>query len=62
MPLHGHLGHASAGALHGDGGYDAQKCSEYMKNFRDEGRGAVCGLCMKACPLTKASIGTNVTK
>ena len=42
-----------AGALHGDGGYDAQKCSEYMKNFRDEGRGAVCGLCMKACPLTQ---------
>lgn len=44
-----------AKALEGapDGGFDAAKCSEYMKNFRDEGRGAVCGLCMKACPLTR---------
>ncbi|MBQ6183080.1 MAG: epoxyqueuosine reductase [Clostridia bacterium] len=42
-----------AGALDSENGYDARKCSEYMKNFRDEGRGAVCGLCMKACPLTQ---------
>ena len=48
-----------AGALSADG-YDPQKCSEYMKNFRDEGRGAVCGLCMKACPLTKAYIGARI--
>ena len=43
-----------AGAL--DAGYDPEKCSDHMKNFRDEGRGAVCGLCMKACPLTREYI------
>lgn len=30
--------------------FDAKKCSEYMKTFKDIGRGAVCGLCMAACP------------
>ncbi|MDP4132434.1 MAG: epoxyqueuosine reductase [Bacillota bacterium] len=31
--------------------FDAQKCSEYMKNnFKDIGRGAVCGICMRYCP------------
>jgi len=43
-----------AGAL--NSGFDPEKCSSYMKNFRDEGRGAVCGLCMKACPLTRGYI------
>ncbi|MBQ9747387.1 MAG: epoxyqueuosine reductase [Clostridia bacterium] len=29
---------------------DAKKCSEHMKTYKDIGRGAVCGLCMRACP------------
>lgn len=33
-----------------EGFFDAEKCSQYMKNFRDIGRGSVCGLCIKACP------------
>lgn len=32
--------------------FDPQKCSEYMKrNFQHIGRGAVCGICMKVCPI-----------
>lgn len=31
--------------------YDAPACSEYMKRkFKDIGRGAVCGICMRHCP------------
>lgn len=31
-----------------------QKCSEYMKKeFKMIGRGAVCGICIKSCPLRK---------
>lgn len=31
---------------------DPQKCSEYMKKeFKMIGRGAVCGICIKSCPL-----------
>ena len=31
---------------------DVKKCSEYMKNeFKMIGRGAVCGICFKNCPL-----------
>ena len=31
--------------------FDAEKCSRHMKQaFGHIGRGAVCGLCMKACP------------
>ncbi len=45
-----------AGALDAESGCDPKKCSDHMKNFRDEGRGAVCGLCMKACPLTREYI------
>lgn len=31
--------------------FDAEKCSNYMKNnFKHIGRGAVCGICMKVCP------------
>lgn len=31
--------------------FDAYACSAYMKKaYRDIGRGAVCGLCMAACP------------
>lgn len=33
-----------------EGFFDAEKCSEYMKTFKNIGRGAVCGLCIKACP------------
>lgn len=30
---------------------DAQACSDYMKKaFKDIGRGAVCGICMRVCP------------
>lgn len=31
--------------------FDPEKCSNYMKqSFKHIGRGAVCGICMKACP------------
>ncbi len=30
--------------------FDARRCSEHMKTYKDIGRGAVCGLCMRACP------------
>ncbi len=33
--------------------FDAEKCSDFMKTFKDVGRGAVCGLCIKACPKNK---------
>lgn len=37
-----------------DSYFDAAKCSEYMKReFKDIGRGAVCGLCIKYCPYGK---------
>lgn len=35
--------------------YDAQKCSAHMKTYQDIGRGAVCGICMAACPVGKVS-------
>ena len=30
--------------------FDADKCSSHMKTYKDVGRGAVCGICIKACP------------
>ena len=34
--------------------FDAEKCSQHMKKaFGHIGRGAVCGLCMRACPWGK---------
>lgn len=31
--------------------FSPEKCSEYMKNhFKNIGRGAVCGICIKTCP------------
>lgn len=30
--------------------FDKEKCSLNMKRYNDVGRGAVCGLCIKACP------------
>ena len=31
--------------------FDPEKCSEFMKDkFKNIGRGAVCGICIKACP------------
>ncbi len=33
--------------------FNAKACSEYMKKqFQHIGRGAVCGICMKVCPLS----------
>ncbi|MPN26431.1 Epoxyqueuosine reductase [bioreactor metagenome] len=33
-----------------------EKCSNYMKNhFKDVGRGAVCGICLKVCPMRNLS-------
>ena len=33
--------------------FDARKCSEHMKTYKDIGRGAVCGICMSVCPYNK---------
>ncbi len=34
--------------------FDAAACSSYMKNnFQHIGRGVVCGICVKVCPLSK---------
>ncbi len=33
--------------------FSAEKCSHNMKNYKDIGRGAVCGICIKACPYNK---------
>lgn len=34
--------------------FNAEKCSTYMKKeFQKIGRGAVCGICMRVCPLNK---------
>ena len=43
-------GKAPCGEMKREEFFDAQLCSEYMKNFKDIGRGSVCGLCIKACP------------
>lgn len=32
---------------------DAEKCSAHMKTYKDIGRGAVCGICIRACPKNK---------
>lgn len=35
--------------------FDPEACSNYMKNkFQRIGRGAVCGICMKVCPLNNS--------
>ncbi|MBR1676414.1 MAG: epoxyqueuosine reductase [Clostridia bacterium] len=33
--------------------FDAAKCSDHMKSYKDIGRGAVCGICIKVCPKNK---------
>lgn len=33
--------------------FDAEKCSSNMKTYKDIGRGAVCGICIKVCPKNK---------
>ncbi len=34
--------------------FDPEACSRYMKdNFKHIGRGAVCGICIKVCPINK---------
>lgn len=30
--------------------FSAEKCSSNMKTYKDIGRGAVCGICIKVCP------------
>ena len=30
--------------------FDAEKCSNNMKRYKDVGRGAVCGICIRVCP------------
>lgn len=40
---------------------DAKKCSEHMKKaYKHIGRGAVCGICMKVCPLGRKEDNVNV--
>lgn len=40
--------------------FNPEKCSNYMKkNFQHIGRGAVCGICMKVCPLG-GNYGTEI--
>lgn len=43
-----------SGAI-GDGqAFDPARCSEWMKKrYQHVGRGAVCGICMRVCPLSK---------
>ncbi len=33
--------------------FSAEKCSHNMKTYKDIGRGAVCGICIKVCPFNK---------
>ena len=33
--------------------FSAEKCSHNMKRYKDVGRGAVCGICIKVCPYNK---------
>ena len=33
--------------------FSAEKCSNNMKNYKDVGRGAVCGICIKVCPFNR---------
>ena len=33
--------------------FSAEKCSNNMKNYKDIGRGSVCGICIKVCPYNK---------
>ena len=36
---------------------DARRCSEHMKTYKDIGRGAVCGICMRVCPYNQKKGG-----
>lgn len=50
--------HAITGKLYEYGAprdtiFNARRCSEHMKTYKDIGRGAVCGLCMRACPYNR---------
>lgn len=47
--------HAITGAVYEYGApretiLDAARCSAHMKTYKDIGRGAVCGICMRVCP------------
>jgi ferredoxin len=56
--------HAITGKLYEYGAprstiFDAKRCSEHMKTYKDIGRGAVCGLCMRACPYNQRKSSTK---
>ena len=56
--------HAITGELYSYGAprstiFDAKRCSEHMKTYKDIGRGAVCGLCMRACPYNQRKSSTK---
>ncbi len=40
--------------------FDAEKCSKNMKNYKDIGRGAVCGICISVCPKNKLNLNKKV--
>jgi epoxyqueuosine reductase QueG len=39
--------------------FDAEKCSQNMKKYKDIGRGAVCGICISVCPKNKLNLHKN---
>ena len=39
--------------------FDARRCSEHMKTYKDIGRGAVCGICMRVCPHNQRKGGVS---
>lgn len=41
---------------------NARLCSEHMKTYRDVGRGAVCGICMRVCPMNRRKSNDNPQK
>ncbi len=39
---------------------DAARCSAHMKTYKDIGRGAVCGICMRVCPYNRRKGGSGM--
>ena len=37
--------------------FSSEKCSHTMKRYKDVGRGAVCGICIKVCPYNNINKG-----
>jgi len=57
-------GGAISGKIYTDGMkreefFDAEKCSQNMKKYKDIGRGAVCGICISVCPKNKLNLHKN---